>query len=158
MDIFLEEHKKLLLLLLKHNVKFLLIGGYAVIVYGYERGTADMDIWLNSSDENKEKFIAALREHGIGDNSLSLLRKTDFHQAQAFHIGEKPTKVDFLTKVQGLKFDEADKEKYLLPLKDILIPVIQYHHLITVKMLAGRPQDKADVDVLQKINRHKKRK
>jgi hypothetical protein len=49
MDIFLEEHKLFLLLLLKHKVEFILIGGYGVILYGYERGTADMDIWLKPS-------------------------------------------------------------------------------------------------------------
>lgn len=46
MNIFLEEHRKFLFLLIKHHVEFILIGGYAVIIYGYERGTGDMDIWL----------------------------------------------------------------------------------------------------------------
>jgi hypothetical protein len=68
------------------------------------------------------------------------------------HIGEKPNKIDFLTKVHGLAFNEADKQKVLLPLKNQQVPIIHYHHLIVLKILAGRPQDKADVDILQKIN------
>ena len=82
----------------------------------------------------------------------------DFNEAAVMHIGEKPNKIDFLTRVQGLQYAEADKEKKMLPMKDQLIPVIQYHHLILLKMLAGRPQDKADVDVLQKINQDKGKK
>ncbi len=155
MDIFLEEHKKFLLLLLKHQVEFILIGGYAVILYGYERGTADMDLWLKPSNENKGKFIKALREHGISEIGLKQLLELDFTGIpRVFYIGEKPNKIDFLTKIQGLKYDEADKMKKLLPFKDVQIPVIQYEHLILVKMIAGRPQDLADIDVLRKIHRN----
>lgn len=156
MDILFEGHKKFLLLLLKHQVDFILIGGYAVIYYGYERGTADMDIWLNPTNENRDKFILALKEHRIGTKSLNVVSKMDFTNAQVLSLGDKPNKIDILTKVQGLTFEEADKEKKMFPLKDKLIPIIQYHHLIVTKMVTGRPQDKADVDVLQKINKGKK--
>jgi hypothetical protein len=155
MDILLEEHKKFLLLLLKHQVDFMLIGGYAVIYYGYERGTADMDIWLKPTNENRDKFILALKEHGIGIVYLDEVSKMDFTNAQVLTLGEKPNKIDILTKVQGMLYEDADKEKQLYPLKDTFIPIIQYHHLIITKMITGRPQDKADVDVLQKINRKK---
>jgi hypothetical protein len=82
----------------------------------------------------------------------------NFSEAKVMHIGEKPNKIDFLTKAQGLTYDEADKGKKMLPMKDQLIPVIQYDHLIVLKMIAGRPQDKADVDVLQRINRFREKK
>jgi hypothetical protein len=153
MDILFEEHKKFLMLLLKHQVEFMLIGGYAVIYYGYERGTADMDIWLKPTNENRDKFLIALKEHGIGSESLTVVSRMDFSDAQVLSLGDKPNKIDILTKVQGLTFDEADKEKKMFPLKDQFIPIIQYHHLIITKMITGRPQDKADVDVLQKINK-----
>lgn len=156
MDIFLESHKKFLLLLLKHEVEFVLIGGYAVIIYGYERGTSDMDLWLKPTNENKDKFIIALQEHGISEAGLNQLRSIDFTgEVKVFHIGEKPNKFDFLTKVEGLEFDEAYKAKQLLPLKEFQVPVIQFEHLILIKMIANRPQDKADVDVLSKIHRNK---
>ncbi len=156
MDILLEEYKKFLLLLLKHKVEFMLIGGYAVIYYGYERTTSDMDIWLQPTNSNRDKFINALREHGINESDLKSVHKMDFTEVQVLHIGEKPNKIDFLTKVLGLTYDEADSKKSLLPLKDKNIPVIHYHHLIVLKMLAGRPQDKADIDILQKINKFRK--
>ncbi len=158
MDIFLDEHKNFLLLLLKHQVSFMLIGGYAVIYYGYERGTGDMDIWLMPDNKNKEKFIRALREHGIKEDILKEVNKMNFVEPKVLHIGEKPNKIDFLTQVHGVTYLEADNKKQLLPLKNYFVPVIDYYHLITIKMLAGRPQDIADVDILQKINRFKNKK
>ncbi len=158
MYIFLDEHKKFLHLLLKHQVEFILIGGYAVIIYGYERGTGDMDIWLKPDNKNKEKFISALREHGIKEKDLNTIHKMDFSETKVLHIGKKPNKIDFLTKVQGLSYDEADKQKKKLKLNDQLVPVIDYHHLIVLKMIAGRPQDKADIDILQKINQFRNKK
>jgi len=153
MDILLEEHKRFLLLLLKHEVEFMLIGGYAVIYYGYERGTADMDIWLKPTNENRDKFIDAAMEHGISVETAKALKSMDFESAKVLTIGNRPSQIDFLTKVQGLTYDEADKKKRMFPLKDKFIPIIQYNHLIIMKMITGRPQDKIDVDMLQKLNR-----
>ena len=56
MNIFLAEHLEILAYLIKHNVRFLLIGGYAVIIHGYRRSTGDMDLWLEPSNENKKLF------------------------------------------------------------------------------------------------------
>jgi hypothetical protein len=156
MDIFLDEHKEFLLLLLKHEVEFMLIGGYAVIFYGYERTTGDMDIWLKPSNENKVKFIEVLKSFGINEEHLKAAGEMNFEEAQMMHIGERPNRIDFLTKVYGLTYNEADEKKVLLPLKDQFVPVIDYHHLVIVKMFAGRPQDKADIDILQKIRNNKK--
>lgn len=155
MDIFLEEHKRFLNLLLKHEVNFMLVGGYAVIVYGYARGTSDMDIWLQPTNENKINFIQALAEHGINVEHLEKVKSMDFTQTHVMHIGDKPNKIDFLTKVQGVRFDEAEKEKMMLPFGNHSLPIIQYHHLIQTKISTGRAQDKADVEILQKIHQHK---
>src|ERR1017187_5242650 len=156
MDIFLDEHKEFLLLLLKHEVEFMLIGGYAVIFYGYERTTGDMDIWLKPTNENKVKFIEVLKSYGINEEHIKAAKEMNFEEAQMMHIGERPKRIDFLTKVYGLTYNEADEKKVLLPLKDQFVPVIDYHHLVIVKMFAGRPQDKADIDILQKIRNNKK--
>jgi NACalpha-BTF3-like transcription factor len=156
MDIFLEQHKNFLLLLLKHEVEFMLIGGYAVIYYGYERGTEDMDLWLKPTNANRDKFIEALKEHGVSRETLTAVKEMDFTTTLVMYIGEKPNTIEFLTKVQGVTYEEADKEKVMLPLKDKQIPVIQYHHLVLTKIATGRTKDKADIEELQKINRNKK--
>ena len=141
----------------KHNVKFILIGGYAVIYHGYERTTGDMDIWLKPSNENRDKFVAALKEHGTDQEGLDTLINMDFTKPQVLHIGKMPNKIDFLTKVQGLNFEEAARQSVTLQLKNKHIPVLHFDHLIINKLLTGRMQDKADVEKLKKIHRLKNR-
>ena len=151
MEIVLPEYKHLLLLLNKHNVEYMLIGGYAVIYYGYERSTTDMDIWLKPENVNRDKLIAALKEFEINSESLVKLSVLDFNQIQFFFFGEKPRRIDFLTKINNVTFDEAYPVVNFLPLQNEKIPVIQYEHLILSKISNNREQDKADVDMLQKI-------
>jgi hypothetical protein len=158
MDILLEDHKQLLLSLIANKVDFMLIGGYAVIHYGYERTTSDMDIWLMPDNSNKERMIKALNEFGIIEEDLNQLNTIDFNEVFVFSIGAQPNKIDFLTKVQGLEYETADAQKIFFPLKDKQVPIIQYHHLIQIKMIAGRTQDKADIEILQKINQFRENK
>ena len=158
MDILLPEFKKLLLLLNKHKVNYMLIGGYAVIYYGYERNTTDMDIWLKPTNDNRDKLITALHEFGIKQESLEKMSELDFLKASFFFFGEKPRKIDFLTKINGVTYTEAEEQVNYFPLQDEQVPIIQYHHLILSKICNERPQDMADVDRLQKINQFKKQK
>jgi len=155
MDLFLNAHKRFLLLLSRHKVKFLLIGGYAVIYYGYERTTNDMDIWLKPSNKNRDRIIRAFREHGVDSEKLNVVKEMDFTKPQVLTIGKKPNQIVFLTVVAGLNFEEADEKKNLLDLEKEQIGFLGYEDLITNKMVADRPQDKADVDMLQKIQRER---
>jgi len=155
MALFLNEHKRILLLLAKHKVKFILIGGYAVIYHGYERTTTDMDLWLKPTNENRDQFIKALRGIDIIESMLHAIHKMDFTQPQVMHIGKRPNKIDFLTKPRGLNFDKAAAKQVLLPLEDHHIAVLHFDDVIISKMLLGRPQDKADVDMLKKIQRYR---
>jgi len=155
-DILLPEYKKMLLLLVKHDVKFMLIGGYAVIFHGYERLTTDLDIFLEPENKNRDKLVVALKEFGISNDSLKKLSKLDFNKIQFFHFGERPNRIDFLTKINLVTYTVAAKEARVFTIGKILIPIIQYHHLILSKMTTDRPQDKADVEMLQKIKGSKK--
>jgi hypothetical protein len=156
MNILLEEYKKFLLLLIKYNVEFMIIGGYAVIYYGYARTTGDMDIWLKPDNTNKDKFIKALNECGIIPEDTDMLKRINFETTQAFHIGNEPNKIDFLTKIHGITYAEADKEKVFFPLKNKQVPIIQYYHLVISKSSSGRSKDLADVEELQNINKYRK--
>ena len=157
MDIFFEEHKILFVELIKSGVEFMLIGGYAVNVHGYVRATHDMDIWVKPDNKNKLKLTAVLRAKGFKEDGIKFIEQQDFENPFAFHIGKKPLAVDFITKISGVTYEEADAQKMMLPLKDITIPVIQLHHLILSKITTGRPQDRADIERLQEINRYKKK-
>jgi hypothetical protein len=155
-NILVREHKEMLLVLVKHEVEFMLIGGYAVIYYGYGRTTEDMDIWIKPDNENKVKLMNALNEIGIIEDNISQLSNIDFTKVNVFSLGVKPYKIDFLTKVSRVEWSEAYSKIRLLPLENSMIPVIYYHHLIVNKMLSDRLQDKADVDELQRINKYRK--
>lgn len=156
MNILMDDHRQLLLSLLNNNVSFILIGGYAVIYYGYGRITGDMDIWLQPDNENRNKLLNALKDFGVEESDLEKLEKTDFTVPQVFYIGAKPRRIDFLTKVSGISFSEAISQVNYFGLQDKQVPVIHYHHLILTKITTGRAKDKADIEELERINKYRK--
>jgi len=143
--------------LLESGVVFLLVGGYAVNYHGYPRYTQDLDIWLKPDNDNKTNFISFLKKQNFASEAINKLAELNFKEAQSFHIGENETKIDFMTSISGVGFDEAFQKKAALVLDGQEIPVIQFQHLVVNKMISGRIQDKADVDMLQKVQRAKKR-
>lgn len=158
MNIFIEEHQQMLLALAKNNVRFMLIGGYAVIYHGYARTTADMDIWLALGNDNKEKLAKALREFGIDDGSLSIFNSIDLTKPQnVFYFGKEPRRIDFLTMVSNVNFEDAYKKAGSFTLENVKIPVIHYNQLILSKLTSNRLKDKADIEELQRINKYKKK-
>jgi len=157
MNVFVPEHRQMLLALVKHEVNFMLIGGYAVIHYGYERSTGDMDIWLKLGNDNKNKLLAALAEFGIEDEDLNSLNRMNLDKAiPVFFIGEPPRRIDFVTAISRVAFDDAIKNTSYFNLEDQQIPVIHYNDLILSKIHTGRAKDKADIEELEKINKYKK--
>ena len=114
MDIFYEPHRQLLKALLDAHVEFILIGGYAVNFHGYTRPTGDLDIWLKPSEENKKKLLDVLEENDFTDESLEYIQSLNFAEAEVFAMGEPPIRVDFLTKISGVSYADADKEKVIV--------------------------------------------
>ena len=137
MNILIEEHKDFLRELIKNGVEFLLIGGYAVNFYGYNRATGDMDLWLKPDNSNKEKLINSLVKMDFEPDDLEEIRKSDFKEYIVFSMWEPP----------------------FLPMGDVQIPVLKLNHLILSKISNGRPQDNADIEELQKVQavRNKKK-
>lgn len=145
-------HEKIIGQLLESNVSFLVIGGYAVNYYGYVRPTGDIDIWLKPDEENKTLFLNMLEKAGISNDSRFQIATLDFTSAAAFHIGQEPFRFDFLTKINGVTFDEAWNSRLILQLGDLGLPVISKNHLILSKISTNRTQDKLDVEELQKLS------
>ena len=155
-NVLLEEHQEILRLLIKHQVNFILIGGYAVIHYGYERTTGDMDIWLELGNENRDKFIEALIDFGVDDEGIIKLKQTNFtNPLEVIRIGEHPRTIEFLTMISNVRFEDAIKNVNYFLLEDIDVPVIHYNDLILSKLTSNRLKDKADIEELQRINKYK---
>jgi len=156
MNLFVESHQKLLECLTDAEVDFIIIGGYSVIFHGYARTTGDIDIWLKPDNTNKAKLLQALRWYGIEEDSLRELNQLDFAKTVFFKIGDVPERIDFLTKINLIDYETANREKVLANLDDITIPFLHLNHLILSKLNTGRPQDQADIEMLQKIQKNKK--
>ena len=157
MNIFLEEHHQMLIALVRHQVRFMLIGGYAVIYHGYARTTGDMDIWLDLGTDNKANLEKALIDFGIDEESRAVFSNIDFTKPQnVFYFGQEPRRIDFVTMVSNVKFEDAYKEAVYFQLENSQIPVIHYNQLILSKRTSGRAKDKADIEELQKIQQFKK--
>lgn len=155
MNILIDEHHFILKCLNKEQVNYMLIGGYAVIYYGYERVTGDMDIWLEPSNANKIKFIKALSHFDIDEEGLNQIVQLDFTIPQVFYFGQKPKRIDFLTKVTGVQFEDAIKKVNIIQFDDLNVPIIHYNQLLASKTNTGRMKDLADIEELEKIKKQK---
>ena len=143
--------------LIKQKVEFIVIGGYAVNFHGFRRPTGDIDLLIKPENgEKKSRLLSALRNLGITEPVLKKLNELDFEKAQVFRDGEEPFRIDFLTKVSGVKFEEAWKEKQSIEIDGLNINFLHIKHLIATKITTGRPKDKIDIDELQKIQKYKK--
>jgi len=155
MNVFIEEHRQILLSMLKHGVEFMLIGGYAVIHYGYERSTGDMDIWLQLGNDNKNRLVNALIEFGIDDENIQQLKGIDLNNPVPVFIGAPPRRIDFVTAISRVHFEDAIKRVTHFKLENLTIPVIHYDDLLLSKMNTGRTKDLADIEELQRINKYR---
>jgi hypothetical protein len=136
------------------DAKYLLVGGYAVALYGRPRATKDYDLWIEASPANAAKVLRALRDFGapLGDLSESDLSVP----GTGFRMGEPPLRIEILTDVSGLSFEEAWARRETRTLGDVVCHVISRADLLTNKKASGRPQDLADCAALEKQARRKK--
>ena len=103
-------------------------------------------------------FLTVLAEFDFQTESLNKLHNADFSEPFVFNFWERPYKVDILTKISGITFDEAYKKKIIENFGGLSIPFIDFHHLVLSKMTTNRLRDQADVEELQKIKKLKGQK
>jgi hypothetical protein len=140
----------LLRALLAADVRFLVVGAYAVGVHGRPRATKDLDVWVEPSVENAPKVIRALKDFGAP--LMGLTAKELETPGVGLQIGKEPLRVDILTKVSGPSFPEAWSTHIEANFSaDVRCPVIGLDALLANKRAAARPQDLADVVALEKI-------
>jgi len=152
MNLFTELHQQLIKELLDGGVEFIIIGGYSVIFHGYERTTGDIDIWLKPYNGNKTKLIVALEQLGLKQEYLREISRIDFSKHFAFNIGKEPEKIDFITRINLVEYEEADKMKIVADMDGIMIPFLHLNHLILSKINTGRLKDQADIKSYRKFS------
>lgn len=149
------SHQEMLYALLDHQVEFMLVGGYAVIYHGYIRTTGDMDIWVRPTNQNKSKLLEVLTKLHFDPEGIQLIRQQDFTEVVIFHIGDIPERIDFLTKLSGLNFQEAWEHRQFLHAQKHDVPVLHLDDLVANKLITNRLKDQADIAALQKIRNRK---
>jgi hypothetical protein len=142
-----EDYKDILQLLLKDKVRFLVVGAYALGVYGYPRATGDIDIWVEPSTENSKKIFKVLGEFGSPIKKIS--SETFAAQGIIFQIGVPPRRIDFITEIDGVKFISAYKNRKIIALENLKVPFLSLKDLIRNKQSTGRPKDLLDVKYLR---------
>jgi len=145
----------LLRLLNENQVKYLIVGAYAVIYYAEPRYTKDLDIWVEPSKKNAQKLWKALAEFGAPLENVTI---ADFQNPEiVFQIGVEPNRIDILMGIEGLTFKTAWKRRLKIQFDSVKVSILSIDDLITSKIMAGRLQDKLDLKYLKKAkNRLKK--
>lgn len=145
-----SDFKDLLQSLRKFDVRYLIAGGYAVIHHAQPRYTKDIDIWLEPCDQNAVKLMEAFLDFGI---PLIDITQEDFARPYTqFSIGVEPCQIDFLTSIPGLDFAPCWERKVVCTQNDFELFYLGRQDLIKAKQTAGRPQDLADIDELNRAN------
>ena len=142
-----EDLRDLLKAFIDHEVRFLVVGGYALAIHGHPRATGDLDVWIDCSQENAERVYGALREFGAPLDELTLADLTT--PGTVYQIGLPPIRIDVLTRITGVDFPEAWRDRRDTPIGDLVVPVIGREALLTNKRALGRTRDLADVELLE---------
>jgi len=141
-----QDFKEFLKLLKEHDVRYLLIGGYAVGFHGYPRATADMDIWVAIHPENANKIVTVLKEFGFDLPELS--PQLFLQKNQIVRMGVPPVKLEISTSISGVEFDACYEKRIVAELDGVEVNLIGLNDLKVNKKASGRSKDITDLENL----------
>lgn len=144
-NIFNQDFKDFIQALNNNKVKYVLVGGYSVILHGHTRTTGDLDIWVEKSEANYQLLVQTFTEFGL---SLFDMTKSNFlsnPQLDVFTFGRPPVSIDIITSIKGCVFDEVFQNSTFIAIEDIEIRLIHLKDLLVAKKAANRPKDNDDI-------------
>ena len=142
-----EDYKDMLQSLLDNEVKFLIVGAYALAAYGYPRATGDFDIWVEASLENSKKILSSLISFGTPTSGLT--DYTFIQKSIIFQIGVAPRRIDLITHIDGVDFNYAYPSRTIIVMEGLNLPFISKENLIKNKKSTGRDKDLIDAKHLE---------
>lgn len=151
-----ENFSDFLRLLEKYNVKYVLVGGWAVIFEGYSRTTRDMDIFVEPVEDNAEKVLAVLKE--FFGSSIGFTKEDFTKVDNVIMMGREPYRIDILTAISGVSFNEVFENSMMYNDNNLHIRCIHINELIRNKESSGRLKDLADAAYLKKIRSKREKK
>jgi hypothetical protein len=149
-NIFNSDFRDFIMALNKNAVKYILVGGYSVILHGYSRTTGDMDIWVERSDENYSKIIKAFEDFGMPVFDMTKENFLDHPIWDVFTFGIPPVAIDVMIQIDGFNFEEVFERSVILNDGDLVVRVIHKNDLIAAKLKANRFKDMDDVENLKR--------
>lgn len=133
------------------HVDYLLVGGWAVNLYGYVRTTVDLDVWILADAANARRVCRALAAFGA---PMAGVNQKDFeHEGLVFQIGVAPCRIDVITKIDGVRYSDAAGRASSRQIDGIPVRVISVEDLIANKRASGRTKDLADAEILEGLRK-----
>ncbi len=142
-----KDFKEFIELLNCNNVKYLVVGGYALAFHGYPRYTKDIDIWVWVDKKNAENILKTL--HDFGFSSLEFNIEDFLKTGYVIQLGTPPNRIDILTSVTGLNFEECYLSKVQINVQGLDVDFIDLDSFRKNKKTVGRHQDLADLENLE---------
>jgi hypothetical protein len=136
-----------------HGVEYIVVGAHALAAHGIVRATKDLDIWVRPSPENAARTFRALAAFGAPLHDLTEADLTE--PGLIFQIGIAPIRIDVITKIDGVEFEQAWRRRLETRFGDQPTAVLSLEHLIQNKRAAGRLQDLADLEQLERLEKRK---
>lgn len=144
-----KDFKEFIALLNEHEVDYLVVGGYAVNLHGYPRYTKDIDFWIWMTEENISRLLSAISSFGMG--ALGLDHSTFSDPDSIVQLGYEPHRIDLLMDINGVDFQQCFSRKNITEVEDVKVNFLHIRDLIKAKKEAGRLQDLADAEQLEKL-------
>ncbi|WP_084955607.1 nucleotidyl transferase AbiEii/AbiGii toxin family protein [Thermoactinospora rubra] len=141
------DFSEFIALCVARDVRFLIVGGYALAAHGHPRFTKDLDIWVWVDPGNADRLVAALEEFGFA--SLGLQPADFLQQGVVVQLGYPPKRIDILTSVDGVEFESCWPRRVEVSISGQPVPFISVDDIIANKRASGRPQDLADIAALE---------
>jgi len=129
------------------GAEFLIVGAHALAAHGKPRATGDLDVWVRPTGENAQRVWSALA--AFRAPRLGLTQDDLATPGIVFQIGVPPCRIDLLTEISGVAFDEAWERRVVLEIEGQRLPFLSRQDLIANKRAAGRPKDLADLAELE---------
>jgi hypothetical protein len=151
-----ENFTEFIRLLNKYQVRYVLVGGWAVIFEGYSRTTGDIDFFIEVEEENADKVMLVVKE--FMGSSIGFAKEDFLKEDNVIMLGRTPLRIDILTSISGLSFEEAVNTSHIYNDEGLDIRCIHINELITNKKASGRLKDLSDAEMLEKILKKRKNK
>ena len=146
-----DDFRDLLIELHDAGADFVVVGGYAVAFHGHPRATKDLDVLVRANERNARQVYDALARFGAPLDSFEVSDQDFATYNGVLQIGLPPRRIDILNRADGITFDEAISEGYSFEIEGRPIPVIGFNALLSNKRASGRPQDLADLQILESL-------